>query len=183
MSLQRVGRYASDASNNVGSGCWSNAASPRTKTLALATFEMYEFHTTQEGTQTHPGQTFDLDYSLERLCDRCGGVHRIYMAFFVLGAGEWVAPSLSPIFILQRAAFDQQPASGYEWRQVRGAHAQIPNSRASSVSVLPRQRRDGRTPKRISFASAYLSPGYVISLIWLGEWCARSESNARPTGS
>jgi hypothetical protein len=27
---------------------------------------MYEFHTTQEGTRTHPGQTFDLDYSLTR---------------------------------------------------------------------------------------------------------------------
>jgi hypothetical protein len=27
---------------------------------------MYEFHTTQQGTQTHPGQTFDLDYSLVR---------------------------------------------------------------------------------------------------------------------
>ena len=25
---------------------------------------MYEFHTTQEGTGVHPGQTFDLDYSL-----------------------------------------------------------------------------------------------------------------------
>jgi hypothetical protein len=24
---------------------------------------MYEFHTTQEGTGVHPGQTFDLDYS------------------------------------------------------------------------------------------------------------------------
>jgi hypothetical protein len=27
---------------------------------------MYEFHTPQEDTQTHPGQTFDLDYSLVR---------------------------------------------------------------------------------------------------------------------
>ena len=27
---------------------------------------MYEFHTQQEGTETHPGQTFDLDYSLVR---------------------------------------------------------------------------------------------------------------------
>jgi hypothetical protein len=27
---------------------------------------MYEFHTTQEGTGIHPGQTFDLDYSLLR---------------------------------------------------------------------------------------------------------------------
>jgi hypothetical protein len=25
---------------------------------------MYEFHSTQSGTQIHPGQTFDLDYSL-----------------------------------------------------------------------------------------------------------------------
>src|SRR5258706_2381512 len=27
-------------------------------------FEMFEFHTTQEGTGIHPGETFDLDYSL-----------------------------------------------------------------------------------------------------------------------
>jgi hypothetical protein len=27
-------------------------------------FEMYEFHTEQEGTGIHPGDTFDLDYSL-----------------------------------------------------------------------------------------------------------------------
>src|SRR5260370_16559481 len=27
---------------------------------------MYEFHTTQEVTGAHPGQTFDLDYSLTR---------------------------------------------------------------------------------------------------------------------
>jgi hypothetical protein len=71
--LAPTGRYASDASNNVGSGYWTNAISSgqtfsltRSKTWALSTFEMYEFHTTQEGTQTHPGQTFDLDYSLVR---------------------------------------------------------------------------------------------------------------------
>jgi hypothetical protein len=27
---------------------------------------MYEFHTTQEGTGTHPGETFDLDHSLTK---------------------------------------------------------------------------------------------------------------------
>jgi hypothetical protein len=71
--LAPTGRYASDASNNVGSGYWTHAISSgqtlsltRSKTWALSTFEMYEFHTTQEGTQTHPGQTFDLDYSLVR---------------------------------------------------------------------------------------------------------------------
>ena len=71
--LAPTGRYASDASNNVGSGYWTHAISSgqtflltRSKTWALSTFEMYEFHTAQEGTQTHPGQTFDLDYSLVR---------------------------------------------------------------------------------------------------------------------
>jgi hypothetical protein len=28
---------------------------------------MYEFHTTQEGTRIHPGETFDLDYSLTQI--------------------------------------------------------------------------------------------------------------------
>lgn len=71
--LAPTGRYASNGSNNVGSGYWTNAISSgqtfsltHSKTWALSTFEMYEFHTTQEGTQTHPGQTFDLDYSLVR---------------------------------------------------------------------------------------------------------------------
>jgi hypothetical protein len=31
---------------------------------AISAFEMYEFHTTQQSTQIHPGETFDLDYSL-----------------------------------------------------------------------------------------------------------------------
>ena len=71
--LAPTGRYASDASNNVGSGYWTHAISSgqtfsitSDKAWALSTFEMYEFHTTQEGTQTRPGQTFDLDYSFVR---------------------------------------------------------------------------------------------------------------------
>jgi hypothetical protein len=34
------------------------------KCLVLSAFQLYEFHTTQEGTDIHPGDTFDLDYSL-----------------------------------------------------------------------------------------------------------------------
>jgi hypothetical protein len=34
------------------------------KATAISAFEMYEFHGPQEGTDIHPGQTFDLDYSL-----------------------------------------------------------------------------------------------------------------------
>ena len=69
--LAPTGRFAAGATDSVGSGYWTNAISSgqtfnvmRNKWLSLSTFEMYEFHTTQEGTGTHPGETFDLDYSL-----------------------------------------------------------------------------------------------------------------------
>jgi hypothetical protein len=32
----------------------------------------------------------------ERLCNRCGGVHKVYMGFFVRGGGEWVCTFLEP---------------------------------------------------------------------------------------
>ena len=34
------------------------------KLLSLSAFQLYEFHTEQEGTGVHPGETFNLDYSL-----------------------------------------------------------------------------------------------------------------------
>lgn len=71
--LAPTGRFAAEANNNVGSGYWTHALSsgqtfPLTgnKLLALSAYEMYELHTAQQGTGTHPGQTFDLDYSLTR---------------------------------------------------------------------------------------------------------------------
>lgn len=69
--LAPSGRFAANADNNVGSGYWTHALSSgqtfyltRDKRLVLSTFQMYEFHTTQEDTGIHPGETFDLDYSL-----------------------------------------------------------------------------------------------------------------------
>jgi len=71
--LAPTGRFAAEASNNVGSGYWTNALSSgqtfyltKDQSWAFSAYEMYEFHTTQEGTGTHPGQTFDLDYSLTK---------------------------------------------------------------------------------------------------------------------
>lgn len=68
--LAPTGRFAPGANNNVGSGYWTHALSSgqtfyltHDKRLILSAFEMYEFHTRQEGTGVHPGQTFDLDYS------------------------------------------------------------------------------------------------------------------------
>jgi len=68
--LAPTGRFAADTNDNVGSGYWTHALSSgqtfyltKNKSWALSAYEMYEFHTTQETTGTHPGQTFDLDYS------------------------------------------------------------------------------------------------------------------------
>jgi hypothetical protein len=69
--LAPTGRFAVGADNNVGSGYWTNTLSSgqtlyltHDKRLTFSAFQLYEFHTTQEGTGVHPGQTFDLDYSL-----------------------------------------------------------------------------------------------------------------------
>lgn len=69
--LAPTGRFRAGANDNVGSGYWTHALSSgqtfyltADKRLALSTFEMYEFHTEQEGTGVHPGETFSLDYSL-----------------------------------------------------------------------------------------------------------------------
>jgi hypothetical protein len=80
--LAPTGRFAAGATNNVGSGYWSHAVSSgqtfyliKNALLTFSTFEMYEVHTTQEGTRVHPGQTFDLDYSLMTSLMRTAKVH------------------------------------------------------------------------------------------------------------
>ena len=77
--LAPTGRFIAGANNNVGSGYWTNALSSgqtffltKGKTMTLSAFQMYEFHTTQEGTGVHPGETFNLDYSLLGLLPRTG---------------------------------------------------------------------------------------------------------------
>ena len=69
-----TGRFNGGASNNVGSGYWGQDLSSgqtvyltKDKKTAFSTYEMYEFHGTQRDTQVHPGQNFDVDYSLTRL--------------------------------------------------------------------------------------------------------------------
>jgi len=69
--LAPTGRFSAGANDNVGSGYWTHALSTGqtfyltgNKRLSLSTLQMYELHTVQEGTGVHPGETFDLDYSL-----------------------------------------------------------------------------------------------------------------------
>src|SRR5438477_11591489 len=69
--LAPSGRFTVGASNNVGSSYWTHAFSSgqtfylnANRTTAISTFQMYEIHTTQQGTQVHPRDTLNPDYSL-----------------------------------------------------------------------------------------------------------------------
>src|SRR3981189_2018747 len=72
--LAPTGKFNAGANNNVGSGYWTPVVSggqtfylTKNRAAALSAFQMYEFHGTQQGTLIHPGQTFNLDYSLTRV--------------------------------------------------------------------------------------------------------------------
>jgi len=71
--LAPTGRFEPGRDDNVGSGYWTHVvASGQTfyltkdKATSISAFQMYEFHGTQKGTNIHPGQTLDLDYSVAR---------------------------------------------------------------------------------------------------------------------
>jgi hypothetical protein len=79
--LAPTGRFVAGANDNVGSGYWTHALSSgqtfyltESRLLTFSAFQMYEFHTTQEGAGIHPGETFDLDYSLMGSLRRVGNV-------------------------------------------------------------------------------------------------------------
>ena len=69
--LAPTGRFEAGADDNVGSGYWTQTLSTgqsvrltESGSLLLSLFEMYEFHTEQDGTGIKPGDTFDMDFSL-----------------------------------------------------------------------------------------------------------------------
>jgi hypothetical protein len=69
--LAPTGKFVAGANDNVGSGYWTPVVAggetfylTKKKTTSISAFQMYEFHSTQEGTQIHPGQTLNLDYSV-----------------------------------------------------------------------------------------------------------------------
>jgi hypothetical protein len=80
--LAPTGRFVAGANDNVGSGYWTHALSSgqtfypeKNKRWVFSAFQMYEFHTTQESTGVHPGETFDLDYSLMAALPIAKGFH------------------------------------------------------------------------------------------------------------
>ena len=91
--LAPTGYFKASATNNVGSGYWTPAISSGqtfyltgNKATALSAFQMYEFHITQSGTNIHPGQTLDLDYSLTQILPLREGT-RIQLG--IVGYDQW----------------------------------------------------------------------------------------------
>jgi hypothetical protein len=71
--LAPTGRFSEGASDNVGSGHWTPTLSSGqtvrltgNDSVTFSAFELYEWHTTQQGTGTEPGDTISLDFSLIR---------------------------------------------------------------------------------------------------------------------
>lgn len=103
--LAPTGRFEAGASDNVGSGYWTYVvASGQTiyltadRATAISAFQMYEFHGTQEGTDIHPGQTLNVDYSVTRMVPLPDDMR---LQVGVIGYAQWqttdkTGPAVSP---------------------------------------------------------------------------------------
>jgi hypothetical protein len=89
-----TGRYTAGASNNTGTGYWSNAIQTgatmyltANKATSLNAFDIYTWNTKQDGTNITYGQNNSLDYSLMQVLplDR----EKYLLQFGVAGYGQW----------------------------------------------------------------------------------------------
>lgn len=106
--LAPTGRFSAGATTNVGSGYWTSVVGSGqtiylngSKTTALSAFQMYEFHSTQEGTMIHPGQTFNLDYSVTQTFPL---QHDLRLQVGLAGYGQWQTTDKSGPNITQEQA-------------------------------------------------------------------------------
>jgi hypothetical protein len=88
-----TGRFTAGATNNTGTGHWTNSPTAgetfyltKNKRTSVSAYQLYEFHTTQQGTNIHPGQSFNLDYSLMQLLP---AREDMLLQFGLVGYGQW----------------------------------------------------------------------------------------------
>ena len=129
--LAPTGRFGAGANTNVGSGYWTSVVASgqtiylnQSKATALSAFQMYEFHGTQQGTMVHPGQTFNLDYSLTHTFPL---QRSLRLQLGLVGYGQWQTtdkhgPNITPE---QAAAHYKVNALGF------AANAVLPEQKAS----------------------------------------------------
>ena len=90
-----TGRFTAGASDNIGTGHWTHSPKAgetfyltKNKATSVSAYQLYEFHTTQQGTNIHAGQTFNLDYSLMQILPlRKEG--QTLLQFGLVGYGQW----------------------------------------------------------------------------------------------
>jgi len=90
-----TGRFHPGGTDNTGSGYWGNlltagqtAYLTASKGTAVSAYEVYEFHTTQKETDVHPGQTFDIDYSVTQMLPLTHDKHTLLQVGLV-GYGQY----------------------------------------------------------------------------------------------
>jgi hypothetical protein len=96
-----TGRFNPGATNNIGAGYWGHFLTSgqtvyltENKGTAVSAYEAYEFHTTQKGTDIHPGQTLDLDYSLTQVIPLQKDMKTL-LQVGLIGYGQWQTTSRS----------------------------------------------------------------------------------------
>jgi hypothetical protein len=106
--LAPTGRFAAGANDNVGSGYWTHTASAgqtfyltKNRATAFSAFQMYEIHTTQEGTGIRPGQNFNLDFSLTQVWPLDPALR---LQLGLVGYGQWQTTDKSGPGITQQQA-------------------------------------------------------------------------------
>lgn len=132
--LAPTGRFSSTANDNVGSGYWTPVISSgqtiyltENRATALSTFQMYEFHSVQQGTMIHPGQTFNMDYSLTHAFPLSSSMQ---LQLGLVGYGQWqttdkTGPTITP----------QQAANHYKVNGLGFAANTLLPSRKLSMGV------------------------------------------------
>ncbi|MGC1833708.1 MAG: transporter, partial [Candidatus Acidiferrales bacterium] len=84
----------------------------KNKATAVSAFQMYEFHTIQQDTNIHPGQNFDLDYSLTQVFSL---QEDLRLQLGLVGYGQWQTTDKSgpTITAAQAAAHYKVNALGF----------------------------------------------------------------------
>ncbi len=90
-----TGRFTAGATDNTGTGYWTNSLIAgetvyltKNKATSVSAYQLYEFHTIQQGTNIRPGQTFNLDYSLMQIVPLQKDMLTL-LQFGLVGYGQW----------------------------------------------------------------------------------------------
>ncbi len=128
-----TGRFTAGASDNIGTGHWTHSPTAgetfyltKNKATSVSAYQLYEFHTTQQGTNIHPGQTFNLDYSLMQILPLQKDMQRL-LQFGLVGYGQWQTSNNSG------PAVDPALPAHYRVNAIGGAANVILPARKASV--------------------------------------------------